>query len=232
MARKRKKKEEEFEFKPPEFDEVGFMRKEMEAAKAALLTVGYALVLGLASYVLTVLSPGLGTAVAALLGFLALYGLRYVYPLLGLDTAKFDRRTWAGNGAIFIFAWLAFWVLLLNPPFLDVSAPLIDRVQIPISSGAPLVASAGGQTILALGGNASFEVQARVLDNIRLDGVEITVTVGSDVTGPTRMGATEQPDWYAYTVSAEAGRVYRIDLAAIDHRGLRAEFTFHVTTTS
>ncbi len=232
LARKKRKKEEDVEFKTPKFDEVAFMKKEMEGAKAALVTIGYALALGLASYVLTVLSPAWGAPLAALLGFLALYGVRYLYPAVGLDTAKFDRRTWAGNGAIFLFAWLAFWVLLLNPPFLDVSPPLIDRVQVQLPGADSWTdVSRDGLTMLALGGNTSFDVRVRVLDNIRVGQVQITVTVGTDVTGPTNMDATEQPGWFAHSVSAEGGRFYQVAIAALDHQGLRSDLGFTVQTT-
>lgn len=236
MARKKRKKEEDVEFKAPKFDEVAFMKKEMEGAKAALVTIGYALVLGLLSYVLTVLFPGWGAPLAAFIGFLALYGLRYLYPIMRLDTAKFERRTWLGNGAIFLFAWLAFWVLLLNPPFVDVSPPLIDQVQIQPTGAGPnnwTDVSPGDLTTLPLGGNLSFEVQARVLDNIRVGQVQITVTVGTAVTGPTPMEPTGEAGWYAYSVTAEAGSLYQITVIALDHRGLRTESgVFTVSTTA
>ncbi|MEK6987995.1 MAG: hypothetical protein AABX97_07875, partial [Candidatus Thermoplasmatota archaeon] len=43
MAR-RKRKEDELDWIPPEFDEVGFMRKEIENARIALAVVGWAAV--------------------------------------------------------------------------------------------------------------------------------------------------------------------------------------------
>ncbi len=227
MARKKRKKEETYEFKVPQFDEAGFMRKEIEGAKAALVTIAYAFIVGLASYSLSLLGVGY---LAVLVGFAALYGLKYVYPALNLDVAKFDRKTWVGNGAVFLFAWLAFWVLLLNPPFLDISPPVVQKVEF-MPQGNPPELNPGGQnqTMLALGGNSSFEVRARVVDNIRVAKVDIKVGVAEFVS----MASTGQLGWFSHTItSAEAGRLYVFQVIAFDHKGLDSGgFEFVVTTS-
>lgn len=218
---KKRKREEEAEFQVPEFDRTAFMWKEIEAAKAALVTIAYAFVIGLISYSLTVLGYGYA---AAPLGLLALYGLRHVYPYLKLDTSKFDRKTWLGNGAIFIFAWLAFWVLLLNPPFLDISPPVIQQVMVP--GAVPENLSPGVQASLSLGTNSSFQITVLAQDNVRLERVEITVD--STTFTMTALGNDE----YSYTVQSPQIKVYEFQVVAVDHRGLRSgDFNFLVSVS-
>ncbi len=208
----------------PEFDEVRFMRKEMEGAKAAIATVGYAFVIGLISYSLTVAGVAY---VAALIGFASLYGLKYLYPLLKLDVSKFDRKSWAGNGAIFLFAWLAFWILLLNPPFLDISSPVVHKIVVPGAN--PESPVSGGQTELSLSGNSSFEVRAQVTDNVRLAKVEMSLDGGE----PWTMNPTGQNNWFFSPVTpVEADRLYTIRVMAYDHQGLQSDvFEVRVKTS-
>ncbi len=206
----------------PEFDKAAFMKKEIEGARAALVTIGYALLVGLVSYYLTLLGVGY---LAALLGLAALYGLRYLYPRLKLDVSKFDRKTWAGNGAIFLFAWLAFWVLFLNPPFLDISPPVIQAVEVP--GGNPALITPGSQTMLSLNGTDSFEIRVNAVDNTRVAKVEIFV----DDSGAVTMTPAEEPGWYSHTVTpVQEGKLYVIRVKAFDHQGRESDtFEFGVT---
>ncbi|MFQ5919639.1 MAG: hypothetical protein ACE5I4_06290 [Thermoplasmata archaeon] len=228
MARKKRKKKESFEFKAPEFDEVAFMKREIEGAKAAMITLGYAFGVALASWALTL--AGL-TPVAGLLGFVALYGLRYVYPLAGVDLSKFDWKLWAGNGAIHLFAWFAFWVLLLNPPFLDISPPLIHNAAIP--GGIPVNVFNQESTRLTLGGATSFQVLANVTDNQQLVAVQMQVTVGgTEHQAPDSMTFTgEGAVWSSTVENAEPGRAYTIIISAQDRVGHSSSFDFIVATS-
>lgn len=223
MARKKRKREEEYEFKLPEFDEVEFMRKEVEAAKAAIATIFYALLVGVASYYLSLLGVA---ALAAPVGFAALYGLKYLYPLLKLDMSKFDKKAWAGNGAIFLFAWLAFWVLLLNPPFLDISPPVIQRAKVP--GAQPEFVANGEQTMLSLGTNSSFQVLVLVTDNVQVTRVEIILDQGT----PQAMRPTGEAGWFSFTVENADKRLYTITVVAYDNQGLKSDaFRIRVNVT-
>ncbi len=226
MARKKRKKKESFEFKVPEFDEVAFMKREVEGAKAAMITLGYAFAVALGSWALTLAGFA---SVGGLVGFVALYGLRYLYPLAGVDLSKFDWKLWAGNGAIHLFAWFAFWVLLLNPPILDIAPPLIhDAWTAP--SGVPFTVRADGDISLVLAvGITSYQVLANVTDNQQLVTVTITFVVGEnepqtgDMT-PTGAGAA----WTFTVTSAAAGQFYSFTIEAQDRAGHRSSFDFNV----
>ncbi|MFQ5838850.1 MAG: hypothetical protein ACE5HJ_08750 [Thermoplasmata archaeon] len=214
MARKKRKKEEEYHFKMPEFDEVEFMRKEVEGAKAAIATIAYALLVGLLSYYLTLLGVAL---IAVPLGFIALYGLKYIYPLLKLDISKFDRKSWVGNGAIFLFAWLAFWVLLLNPPFLDISPPVVHQAK--IDGASPEVLGNLGQAVLPLGGNSSFEFLVLATDNVQVVRVELRVNGGEW----REMDPTGDNGWFSATVDVAEKGLHRIEVRAVDHQKMESD---------
>ncbi|MEE9267922.1 MAG: hypothetical protein V3U70_00775 [Thermoplasmata archaeon] len=228
MARKKRKGKEPFAFKVPEFDEVGFLKREVEGAKAAMVTLGYAFVVALASWTLTLIDLAL---VGGLLGVAALYGLRYLYPLSGVDLSRFDWKLWAGNGAIHLFAWFAFWVLLLNPPFLDISPPVIHNVAVP--GGLPVNVLDGGSIALSLGGATSFQVFANVTDNQQLVDVQIRVEVLGNEHDTGRMTFTgEGAEWTFTVTNAEAGRAYTLTIEAQDRAGHRSSVFGFIVATS
>ncbi|UCE81214.1 MAG: hypothetical protein JSV94_01970 [Methanobacteriota archaeon] len=133
MAKKRKKdkarKEEEYEFKPPEFDEKEFLRKEIRDTKTVLMTVGYAACFGLVAAALSSISSRL-IGVSFLLVFVGLYSLKYFYPFIRVDTGEFQKKNWAGNVAWFFFTFLAVWVLTFNYPISDHANPAIEDVVV------------------------------------------------------------------------------------------------------
>lgn len=217
MAKKKRKKKEEFTFQVPDFDEAQFMRKEVVGAKAAVVTLLLAFGVGAASYLLTL--GGLAY-VAPLVAFGALYSTRYLFPMMGLDMSLFDRRTWLGNGAVFFFSWLAFWVLLLNPPFLDISPPVVHVIQIPGATPNQNL-TAGGQAILILNGSTDFTVRVQASDNIRVAQVTVGVQVDGAVVDTIGLTPPEEDGWWSGTVNAVPDEVYVLQIVALDHRGLQ-----------
>ncbi len=125
MAKKKRKDEGEWE--PPEFDEVEYMKTEMHAARAAIVAVLWAVPSALVSWGLTL---GGIAIVAFFAGLGMLFLLKWVYPLVKVNTTQWKRRDWMGHGVTFFFSWLAFWILLLNPPFADLTNPSIASVAV------------------------------------------------------------------------------------------------------
>ncbi|MCI4371821.1 MAG: DUF5379 domain-containing protein, partial [Thermoplasmata archaeon] len=114
MAR-RNKKEDEPDWVPPDFDEVGYMRQEMQGARVAVATIGWAAVGAVVSFLLYSVLPVLAFFAGIAVG----YGMYFIFPLLGFKTESFKRKDWIGHGITYFFSWLAFWIILLNPPFGD-----------------------------------------------------------------------------------------------------------------
>jgi hypothetical protein len=133
MAKKRKKdkakKEEEYEFRPPEFDEKEFIKKEIRDTKTVLITVGYAALFGIAATALAHVSNSL-IGLSFLLVFIGIYSLKYFYPFLNIRTEDFQKKNWAGNVAWFFLTFLAVWVLTFNYPISDHASPKVEDLVV------------------------------------------------------------------------------------------------------
>ena len=121
------KKDKAAEWAPPEFDEVKFMHTEMRAARATIAVVLWTVPAALLSYGLTL---GGIAVVAFFAGIGMMFLLKWILPLVKVDVSEYKRKDWLGHAATFFFSWLAFWILLLNPPFADLTSPTIVRVSI------------------------------------------------------------------------------------------------------
>lgn len=106
----KKKKDEEYEFKLPGFDEKEYMEKEMEDAKFSFIVLGYSVLIGVVSFLLLPLSFEVALAVGVLAGF----GLKFLPLPFGMDVTKFDKKKWLGNGIMYILTWLAVLMILCN----------------------------------------------------------------------------------------------------------------------
>ena len=137
MAKKRKKDkkpEEDYEFKPPEFNEREFLVKELRDTRAAIITVGVAILFGVAAGAVTALSHSI-VGLAFIIGIAGMFLLKFIYKLIGVDISGFTKKNWAGTVATYFFTFLAIWVLLLNTPFLDLTDPGIDKAIVWVKDG-------------------------------------------------------------------------------------------------
>ncbi|TLZ47061.1 MAG: hypothetical protein E6K19_00295 [Methanobacteriota archaeon] len=226
MAR-RKRKDDEPDWTPPDFDEVGYMRTEIQAARVAVLTIAWAVVGAFVSYLLSS-----NPAAAFVAGIAVAFGLYFVLPLIGIDIKPFKRKDWMAHGITYFFSWLAFWILLLNPPFGDFTDPTILPQW--ISAGSypasnpppppipcfPLTGSS-----IRVGTNDTILLVFRATDNVGLS--KLTVELG---TGPSKTFLTP---------TLVAGRTSECKDQAIYPGGTyRATFTpagsssYHVTITA
>lgn len=140
MAKKRKKdkkQDEEYEFRPPEFDEREFLKKELRDTRAAIAAVGVAVLFGIVAGLITALSSGL-VLVAFMIGMAGLVSLRYVYNMIGFDISGFTKKNWAGTAVTYFFTFLAIWVLLINTPFADLTDPSVEKVTIWVDNGTTI----------------------------------------------------------------------------------------------
>lgn len=212
MAKKRKKdkaEKEEYEFRPPDFDEKEFLLKEMSDTKTMIWTVAYAVLFGVAAGALMLVSESL-LGVAFMIGIAGIVSLKYFYPLLKVDTKAFQKKNWLGNIATFFFTFLAIWVLVLNVPISDHSPPAVENVIIWIDDGVtvkgieykfidsagrygwvPLNASDDLATMISVSAASTLNITAEITDNGDLASVIITVT--SNQTHESQM--TEEADY-------------------------------------
>ncbi|MEM2977555.1 MAG: hypothetical protein QXW06_07905 [Thermoplasmata archaeon] len=125
MARKKSREEgEEREFGPPPFDEKRFYRTELEAAKATIIAALWGIGIAAVSAALFALTGDFTIGAAA--GVLAVF---FIKPLLDLFKVSYEGWDWTKAAALlvsFFFCWLAFWVLLSNPPVMDLAPPVLS----------------------------------------------------------------------------------------------------------
>lgn len=135
MAKKRKKQkeveEEKYEFVPPEFDEKQFLKDEMNATKRIAVTIGYGALFGVIAALLMILTRnGYLGLFLLIIGF---WFMRYLFAAMKIDLSKFTRRTWLESGVWFFFTFLAVWILVINPPFVDYAAPEIRDIRLAVA---------------------------------------------------------------------------------------------------
>ncbi|MEM4263017.1 MAG: hypothetical protein QXY98_04710 [Thermoplasmata archaeon] len=228
MAKKRKKtkpqEEEKYEFVPPEFDEKQFLIDEMNATKRTLLVVGYGIAFGVVAGMATLTTnlAYLGLLVL-LLGFAT---LKYFLSGVRVDISKFTRRNWIESGFWFFLTFLAIWVLVVNPPFMDIAPPDITHVSIAVHtsagtwitynysynashgsyqwvgpSGAPSVQSS---LRAAYDNGYAVNVSARVADNGALSGppsIQFRLSpAGNEITNS--MSPTDRTYIYSFVIDA------------------------------
>ncbi len=242
MAR-RKRKEDVPIWEPPEFDEVGYMRKEIENAKISVIVIAWAVVGSIILYVFY--QTGLAI-VGFLLGLLVFGALYFVLPMLGLPIHGFKRRDWASHAAVYFFSWLAFSILLLNAPFSDRTYPVVGSFSVgsytPSTGLAPPQANSTvcrpvdvGGTVrpVVTGSNTTLYIQFRATDNVRVASLQVKVTIpGSPPRNATYVDVSNQaaactafpparnlPSTYFVTALASVGNV-NVEVIAVDEAGL------------
>jgi hypothetical protein len=122
VARKKRKKTDDY--KIPEFDERDFMRTEMRNALmmvgAVFLAVMMAIVAGILTWVMK------DARIPFALGMLGFLLLRFLYNLMKLDISDVEKGKWAGTLFSYFLTFVAIWVLLINPPLIDLIPPTIE----------------------------------------------------------------------------------------------------------
>ncbi len=125
--REKEKEEAEEEIILPSFDEKKYMEKEIRGAKTTTLVFFYAVIIACISAVFTYMGQW---AMGVLLGAVAVVSIHVPLSLMGVDTSAMEKKEWAGNYMVFIFAWLGVWVILSNPPFMDLAHPDIENLSL------------------------------------------------------------------------------------------------------
>ena len=226
MAKKRKKEKQEkegFEYKPPEFDEKEYLRKEVRDTKTLLVTIAYAALIGIASYGVMFTE----VALAALLGFIAVVFLRHIYPLIGIDTSAIEKKQWAGNIVMYLFTWLAVWILLTNPPFSDIAGPTIkdDEIYFEKSPGYWILYDDDKGNLT---GGMNVSINVTIADNVEVDPDTVSITIvrdGTEITSPGGSDMFHEGSNYWYVFTYNQTGIYTYTITAKDVNGNKDKYT-------
>jgi hypothetical protein len=184
MVKKKAKKDEEDEeeeFGPPPFDEKGFYRGELHTSKATIFAALWGLLISVVSTGIYASSGDYTFGLAA--GVAAALVLKPLLDRLGVATGDWGMTKWLGTGFSYFACWLAFWILFVNPPVMDLSAPVL-KDQTP--------------SVQELGGHIRLDIRAA-------DNTEVS-TLSATITRPDR---TEQT---FNDFMLDTGHLYRLDL--------------------
>jgi len=195
MARKKRKvekKEEEYEWVPPEFDEKTFLEKDIKGTRALFVTV-------ISCVLFAILAYFLGEAIHWALGFVVLFVgiflLRYIFPLSRVDTSALEAKSMIGNYALFFLLFIGLWILFMNPPFSDHSDPSIGEPEIWVWVEAEgdwiKLTDANRGTLIHE--NYPVNITSMVTDNGQLSSVMIKVHLAGDTGEYVNM--TDRGNW-------------------------------------
>ena len=207
MAKKKKKKEEEkYDFKFPKFDKKEYLEKEIRDAKVTFVTIGYALIMVLITYFIAKIDFKLGFFVA--IGGMLLF--KFLYEVFGFDTTTFEKKNWAGNGAIYFFTWLGFMILISNPPITDSAPPYFSDY------GYAKQNDLRNESI-TIGDNIT--IWANISDNDKISSVSITISVDNKTIFPSEKMDNIEDETYSFTITNvidTKGSEYRFTIRATD----------------
>jgi hypothetical protein len=222
MAQKKKKepqksqekKEEKFEWTPPDFDEREFLTKDMKGTRTLLVTALFSTIAGIVAFLLTDTSWYLGLAV--IIGLVA--ALRFIYPLFRIDIKAIEKKAWAGNIAMFLLLSLGIWVVLMNPPFSDHTDPTLVDNDIIIQGGN------GNWTIVTdlnpqiqSGQDVNFTVNASDIGGI--ERVEISIYQDGIIGNFVEMNNTSDNRYEYVTTFTGNSTIYNYVIKATDKNG-------------
>ena len=150
MAKRNKADEpaedEDYQFIPPDFDEDQFIHKEMVSFHTTVVLFFAGIVAAVASWGAFAAMDGARTGwfVGMVILAITFAFLRPLFRILNIDIAHWARREWIGTGFLIFFTWLAFFIMLVNPPVSDFADPQANLYVLP---GHP---EAGAETTLEL----------------------------------------------------------------------------------
>lgn len=116
---------EDYQFIPPDFDEDQFIHKEMVSFHTTVTLFFAGIVAAIASWGAFAALDGARTGwlVGMVILAITFAFLRPLFRALKIDIAHWARREWIGTGFLMFFTWLAFFIMLVNPPISDFADP-------------------------------------------------------------------------------------------------------------
>jgi hypothetical protein len=218
MAKKVKSDEDSAPaFKFPEFDEKEYMRDEIRDAKAVIAATLLALPLAGAAALMTANVHPTAGIVVGIAGFGALY---FLFLTLFKDLSVFKVKHWLMSIGGYFLTFLAVWILLINPPFMDLSAPVIEGPQYrtPTTSFAPVE----DDLIQLPVGTTNWTIRVKVSDNVGVSGAP-QISIAGGPPGPMAMVDEERKIY-----EAELDGTGVVVITARDAKGHEATYEISV----
>ena len=242
MAKKRKKtdaEKEEKEYQPPEFDEREFIAEEINIARAVILGAILSVPVGIAAFfVAEALGSSFGGLIVAILGIVL---IKMLMPMFKVDEIMFKPKHWLSVISTYFFAFLAVWILMVNPPFNDYAGPQVMQLDVeligtPIDIDGNMTDNITYITVIENGTTSASQInittgwldltiKAEITDNKELNVNTVMIDTG---TGAVLM---DHPEGDLFTFSIASGDLNPptdITISSLDANGNNSTFTFRI----
>lgn len=201
MAKKSKEKDDGYEFTMPDFDEKEYIRRERRKARTYFLSFAFGIVMGIiCHFAWRGISPDYRWALTFLLAIASIGFLAKLLQLFKVDITQFGKKEWLGSIAFYFFTWLAIFIISINPPFYDASAPEIDSISVPAVQEV----------------DSGIIIAAKVTDNVGVESVKINI---SDGIGWEEHPMAQDGLIYSYEYTRNGTGFYSYIISAEDNNG-------------
>jgi len=195
--------------KLPIFDERSYLKQELRGALFTVLCVVLALAMAAVAGLLTWATKD--GRIAFILGILGFFLIRMVLKVLNIDTKDFDKMRWAGGFFSYFLTFIAIWILLINPPLVDLVPPKITERTAPEQELGAIIA-----------------IGAIVDDNQGVKFVQVIITdpFGHE-TGPFKMDRYVNTE-YRYVIANPVEGRYNYTIEVRDQGGFFVDANYHL----
>ncbi len=211
MAKRRKENEEQQEdksFKVPKFDEESFLKRERKNIKAAFIAFLFGCLMALVCFGFWVLM-GSGTSLRWFLVLLVCIAnaafIRFIYQRLNIDISDLTKSKWVIIYGTYFLTWILIFVVIINPPFYDNEAPMVDIVILPDMQefGNPV------------------KIVAKITDNAGIDKSGIIFTINNQTIDNNDFDFTKNIFNYEFSspINSSKDITYNFELKATDVNG-------------
>jgi hypothetical protein len=207
----KKKKVESVDAKPPEFDSGQYIHRELLDSRISFVVLAFAIIMGVISGAMFGLSAGL----SALIGLVGMLCLPFIIRLLGINLKKEflsdekkklteeERKSEfrgyimknIGQMGMYFLTWLAIFVLAVNVPILDLSAPTYMNVKAKLGTEGA-VTLAGSELKITTNSTTGKKLSlfATITDNTKVDADSVNFTIDGVGHKPKRSGDNYEVD--------------------------------------
>ncbi len=185
MAKRRKEKDEEEDkpFKPGKFDREKYIKQEKRNVKSVFIAFFFGILMAIICFGFWALmgpETGMRWFLVIILAIFSSSFIKYFYLKLNLDTSHFTKKNWFAAYAVYFFAWLLVFIILVNPPIYDDEPPVVELVVL------PEMQEPGGDILFV----------AKITDNVEVDkdSLKIDITYPDDTEKSVKPSEFEQND--------------------------------------
>lgn len=221
MAKRRKENEEEKEdktFKVPKFDEESYFKRERRNIKTTFLAFLFALLMAFVCFGFWALMSS-STDLRWFLVFLVFIAnaafIKFIYQRLNIDISDFTKKNWFMIYGTYFLSWILIFIVLVNPPFYDDEAPMVDLVVLPDMQefGNPV------------------KIVAKITDNGGLDKTDIIFTINNQTIANNEFDFTKNIFSYEFPspTNYSTDITYNFEIKVNDKSGIQTKKTSSFT---